>query len=304
MLRKNYFLFVPGVMLLCLLSACGAISATGSSPTPTPTPKSAKDLVQSSIAVMSSLKTDHVVSNATSQTTASTATSNTTIKITGDEVLPGQGSYNYTQTATAGSTSLDTSFAELVTGNKLYLQNKLGKWYVLDSSATGVQNLLSSNSGSSASSVLKLTQNATYTDHGVTTLNGAKLRHLTVVLDKNALSDRIKTQIVNTLGASGLTISSQEETTLTNGIQLSDQSMELWIDDATSYLYRSTLNYKVSLDLSALSGTPTTSTSGSSATALIITSAATTDYSAFNKPVTLKAPADAISATNITDPFK
>ena len=100
----------------------------------------------------------------------------------GDEKLPGQVVVHLT--THVGTTGQSITLAEIVLNNNLYIQNTKGQWYVIDarklSDTTGLPT--SGNNASTVTNVLALAQKATLTDHGIVTLNGQKLRRLTVVL--------------------------------------------------------------------------------------------------------------------------
>src|SRR3984893_7104386 len=144
-MRKKYTF--PGLLImvsvLLLVSACGGSSVT------------AGQLLTNSANAMKQIKSLHLDMNATesfsisglpssSSTSSIPSNLNITLKASGDEVLPDQTSLKLT---TSGVGKF--SFAEIVKGNQLYIQNAQGQWYVIDKSkldsTTNSVNILVSN---------------------------------------------------------------------------------------------------------------------------------------------------------------
>src|SRR5579859_5400781 len=126
-MRKKYTL--PGLLMLVgvllLVSACGGSSVT------------AGQLLTNSANAMKQVKSLHMdmtmsVNAAMSGLQNNSSTSlfpgntNVTVKASGDEVMPDQSSLNLSASAPG-----KFSFAEIVKGNKLYMQNAQGQWYVI-----------------------------------------------------------------------------------------------------------------------------------------------------------------------------
>ena len=300
---RNLFLSL-GIVLL-FVSACGSITGTsGSSQT-------AIQVLQKSATAMKGLKTVHFDMNlgetlnmgsSTSSSTSSTTPShfNITVKANGDEVLPNQVSLQLTTALNAGSSS-NIKFAETVTGGKVYIQNSKGQWFVLSDNQfkTSGTNPFAGTDISGYNNLLTLAQKATFVDHGDQTLNGVSLRHITVTLGKNTLSD-----LLNATGALNKLSAQQQQTMqkMLNNIQLQNAGLDLWIDENTDYVHQMEIKFTMNINTASLV-TPTTSSSSTPSnisTAIDIT----IDYSKFNAPITIKAPANATPTNNILSAFE
>jgi len=282
---KMRSVFLSLVIVLLFVSACSSlIGAPGSSQT-------ALQILQKSSDAMKGLKTVHfdmkLGESLKMNTSASTMPSNYTVnvKATGDEVLPNQISLQLTTAANIGS-SLNIKFAETVTGGKVYIQNTKGQWFVLDESQfkTAGTNPFAGTDVSGYNTLLDLAQKATFVDHGDQTLNGESLRHISVTLGKNTLSD-----LLNATGALNKLSTQQQQDVnkLLSGIQLQNASLELWVDENTYYVHQMEIKFSMNINMGALV-TPTTSSSSASSnisTAIDIT----INYSKFNAPITIKA---------------
>jgi len=297
---KMRSVFLSLVIVLLFVSACSSlIGAPGSSQT-------ALQILQKSSDAMKGLKTVHfdmkLGESLKMNTSASTMPSNYTVnvKATGDEVLPNQISLQLTTAANIGS-SLNIKFAETVTGGKVYIQNTKGQWFVLDESQfkTAGTNPFAGTDVSGYNTLLDLAQKATFVDHGDQTLNGESLRHISVTLGKNTLSD-----LLNATGALNKLSTQQQQDVnkLLSGIQLQNASLELWVDENTYYVHQMEIKFSMNINMGALV-TPTTSSSSASSnisTAIDIT----INYSKFNAPITIKAPANATPTNNILSAFE
>jgi hypothetical protein len=296
--KKYIVLFVSLGTLLLLISACsqpitGPGSGTGSSLTPL-------QVLQKSANTMQQLKSAHVemqsadslqAANATTTTgTPATSTStpttfSLTIKGSGDEALPDQEQLSLT-------VNQNTHLSEIVQGNKVYVQNAQGQWYVLDKSAfQGIIGNPFSGINVDQNSLLALIQNSQITDHGTQALNGQNLRHITAILNKEGLRQLLNDnpQLAGNLGQ-------QNIDTILNNTKSFVSSVDVWIDETQFYVHRSELKLNLTADTSGLNGTPSTSSSlPSSITANIDT---TIDLSKFNVPVTITPPTNAISTNN------
>lgn len=278
-------------MLLLLMAAC-SIPGIGAN-------KSTLTLLQSSDSAMKQLKTAHVVMNMTSTSSLNAGSSTQTIvkmKLNGDVALPDQSSTQLTLSTTAGSRSIpDINVSMIMAGQKLYIQNSQGKWYLLDNTlfkgSSG--NPFAGSDVTGYNKLLALAQKATVTDRGTETLNGASLHHVAVTFGKESLADLLK--------ATGQNLPSSQQADLDQlmrNINVSKLTLDLWIDDATSYVHRMELKMAVTINGIAA---PTT---GSSGTGITSDSDIVIDYSKFNEPVTITAPADATPSDNLLSIFR
>ena len=300
LLKMRYLLLSLGIVLV-FVSACGSITgAPGSSQT-------AIQVLQKSATAMKGLKTVHFGMNLGETLNLGTSTSSSTtpshytvnVKANGDEVLPNQVSLQLTTATNAGSSS-NIKFAETVTGGKVYIQNSKGQWFVLSNSQfnSGGINPFAGTDISGYNNLLTLAQKATFVDHGDQTLNGVSLRHITVTLGKNTLSD-----LLNATGALNKLSTQQQQSMhkMLNSIQLQNATLELWIDESTYYVHQMEIKFNMNINTSGLV-TPTTSSSSTPSnisTAIDIT----IDYSKFNAPITIKAPANATPTNSILSVF-
>ncbi len=297
---KMRYLFLSLVIVLLFVSACSSlIGAPGSSQT-------ALQILQKSSNAMKGLKTVHFDMNAGEtlklSTSPSTTPNNSTVnvKASGDEVMPNQVSLQLT-TGLNGSISSNFKLAETITGGKVYIQNTKGQWFVLDESqfkAAG-SNPFAGTDISGYNTLLDLAQKATFVDHGDQALNGVSLRHITVTLGNNTLSDLLKaTGALNKLSAQ----QQQDVNKLLSNIKLQNASLDLWVDESTYYVHQMEIKFTMNINTSAfVTPTPGSSSAPSNiSTALDIT----INYSNFNAPITIKAPANATPTNNIITVFQ
>lgn len=303
-MRKKYTF--PGlfilVAVLLLLSACGGSSVT------------AGQLLTNSASAMKQVKSLHLdmtmsLNVAVSGLPTGTSTSsipgniNATASVSGDEVLPDQTSLKLNASGNAGASRAGKfSFAEVVKGNQLYIQNAQGQWYVMDKSQLGsssdsTSNLLSNSSVPDFSKLLDLLQkDVTVVDHGDETLNGASLRHITINLDKTGLLKVIQ----DTSQFKQLPASSQQSVNqvLNSSLSTFNASLDFWFDESTSYIHRMELKLNAAADLSKLSATASNSSPTTSGT-VSLKADIVLDLSKFNDPsIKITAPANAIPADN------
>jgi hypothetical protein len=293
-MRKKYTL--PGLLImvavLLLVSACGGSSVT------------AGQLLTNSANAMKQIKSLHLdmtanesfsISGLPSSSSTSSTPSNESITInaSGDEVLPDQTSLKLT---TSGIGKF--SFAEIVKGNQLYLQNAQGQWYVMDKSTlagstSSISSLLSNASVPDFNKLLNLVQkDVTVADHGDETLNGASLRHITVTLDKNGLA-KLLTSTDQLKGVAGQSIN-----TMLNSLSNFSASLDFWFDESTSYIHRFEMKFNMALDLSKFTS-PTTSTTTGTPSGISIKADIAVDLSRFNdSSIKITAPANAIQTDN------
>jgi hypothetical protein len=290
-IQKKFFLMcIPLVLLVLLISACSPSGGTGGSNL------TVLQVLQNSAKAMQQLKSAHIDFSLTGTAQASaTATSssasgvNFSVKGYGDEALPGKQSLHVT-------TAQGTNLAEIVLGNKVYIQNAKGQWYVLDkSSLQGVTtNPFSGIDLSNINDILALAQHARLTDHGDQDLNGQSLRHITIALDKQGLQ-----QLLTQNGQLASVIGQQAVNAIINGTQGFSSTLDLWIDETHFYVHRSELKLNVSANLGAVTnGGTATATTGTASATVSTTLDSIVDLSKFNQPVNITAPANAIPTNN------
>lgn len=303
-MQKKYSLTILALAFIALLiSACsqptipGGGSGTGSGGTSSLTPL---QVLQNSANAMKQLKSAHVQLQSTNniQTTASSGTPSTssasptpttinaTLTGSGDEALPDEEQLKLTINQNA-------NVAEIVQGDKVYVQNTQGQWYVLDKSAfQGIVGNPFSGVNIDQNSLLGLIQHTQITDHGSQSLNGQNLRHITAVLDKEGLRQLLQNnpQLQGSFGQQNI------DTLLTNTKSF-QSSVDVWIDETQFYVHRTELKLKIIADTSAVAGTPA---AGITLPSGVITDLDTTvDLSKFNVPVTITPPTN---ATPTNDP--
>jgi hypothetical protein len=283
---------------LLIISACGPGSTGTSNQTPA-------QVLQNSSNAMKQLKTVHVEMKVTSHieaigltpTHGSTTPTNITFNInaTGDEVLPDQASLKLT---IGGFSGVNLSLAEILKGDKVYIQNSKGQWYVIDKSViTGnnaTSNPLSGASVPDFKKLLDIGQHAQLTDHGDQSLNGETLRNVTVTLDKNGLKQLLQ----NTGQLNSLTgANSQMFDQFMNSTKNFQATLDFWTDESTSYVHRIEMKFNLNLDMSSFVTPGTTNSNTPSAIKLAFDT--TIDLTRFNDTsITVTAPANAIPTDN------
>jgi len=250
--NKGRYLFLLLAAVMLFLSACSTSIGGNGGSLLTPL-----QVLQNSAKSMQQLKSAHfqMTTNGNVQTGASqssttpttatpTPTNNISLNLTGsgDENLPDQESLNLTVNSAI-------NIAEIVQGNKVYIQNTQGQLYVMDKSALNglAGNPFSGINLLDLTNLLGLAQGAKLTDHGDETLNGQSLRHITVTLDKNGFRQLISSnqQLQNLLGQQNIDALLSSARTLTS-------SLDLWIDETQFYLHRIEIKFNLNADLSGL----------------------------------------------------
>lgn len=296
-IHKGRYIFglLLTVAVLLIVSACGPGSTGSSGQTPA-------QILQNSSHAMKQLKTIHVDMKMTANagaigltpTPGSTTPTNITFNInaTGDEVLPDQVSLKLT---VSGFSALNLSLAEVLKGDKVYIQNSKGQWYIIDKSKIigSNSNPLSSASVPDFSKLLDLGQHAQITDHGDQSLSRETLRHITVTLDK----DGLKQLLESTGQLNSLTGTNQQRfEQFMNSIKNFEAILDFWIDETTSYVHRVEMKFNLNLDTSSFVTPGTTSNAPSAITLAFDT---TIDLSKFNDTsIIVTAPANAIPTDN------
>ena len=298
MLKKSSLFLVLACMVL-LISACGAQgggSAAGNTPVASLTPA---QLLQKTTTTMSQLKSVSFTMKSGGNTTmpsftgsgGNSQTISTTTKANG-VLVPPHDTKLQLSTAIPGQT---LSFAEVIKGQKVYIQNQKGQWYVMDKSASGAS---FTNSNVTDYNKLLLLKDVKVTDDGNTTLNGTSVRHLTLTFTKNALNDLMNdTGTLNNLPAS----QKQQMSKVFQNMTMKNTVLDVWIDNATAYLHRFQLQFDLDMDMSK-SVTPIPGNSASSSN-IEVTQNTVIDYSKFNDPVTIAAPGNATPASSMQQIF-
>lgn len=292
--RKKYSMLFVALLagMLLLMSACGQASGGSSSLSPA-------EVVQKSIDVMKNVKSAHMVVQSNDSLSASqTGTSGSTgmtlsLKGTGDAQLPDE-QFSLTVNPT------NVSMAEIVKGDKVYIQNTQGQWYVVDKSvfenAGGTTNPFAGYSFNE-SDLLGLLAHVQIHDNGDETLNGVGVRHITATLDKNGLQ-----QLLQSYPQAKSLLGNVDLNEVLNRAKNFKSTLDVYIDNTQYYLDRTELKINLTADVTGLTLTPTPST-GASATATPTSATVNVDnivdLSNFNKPVTITAPAN---ATPTSDP--
>lgn len=286
--KKVPILVLVTVGLVMLMSACSQTTSTSSTPSSTPSSLSVGQVLQKSADAMKKLKSSHINLQTTTSvqanggtTTGANATQNVNLQVKGDgdQQLPDQEQLNLTL-------NNKTNVSEILQGNKVYIKNSQGKWYVLDKNALqGTTGNLFSGLTVDPNSLLGLLQDIKLTDHGTQSLNGTNLRHITAQLDKKAFE-----QLLNSDPQLKSTFGQQNIDTVLNSTKSFLTTADVWIDETDFYVHRSELKVNLAADTKAVgNGAPT---SVKTALDLIL------DLSKFNQPVTITPPTNATPTNN------
>ncbi|HJT58696.1 MAG TPA: LppX_LprAFG lipoprotein [Ktedonobacteraceae bacterium] len=270
-------------VMLLIVSACSAPGASGSNGNSS---LPVLQVLQNSANAMQKLKSVHfdTTANASFQGTSSSSPGAITVnlKANGDEQAPNEQAH----------LSLNNMFnlSEIVTADKVYVQNTQGQWYVLDKSALkgSAGNLFNGSNIFNINTLMSVLEQVQLTDHGDQNLNGQSLRHITATLDKNALQQILTTdsQLSNAIGK-------QNVDKILNATKSLKATLDVWIDETNFYLHRAELKVNVNADLSSL-GTPNTKSGITLPSNATVTLDVLADLSKFNQPVTITPPTNAI----------
>ncbi len=267
---KKYISLMGMLALLFVLAACSVPGLASTPPTPAQT-------LQNSAQAMSKLSSVHIDLQAGLSLQSSSSNGGMTFNLTGhgDAAQSGDASVQIS----LGSNPL---LAVISKGQTVYVQFKNGTWYsaTKDQIKNTAQNFFSQSLATRLEQIMTLAQNAKLTDHGQESLNGTSLDHITAVLDQQTL------QALNSQLSGLIPVGNQ------NGQnQISQASLDLWIDQSTSYVHQAILNLTAQVNAQALqhlTGQSTGSTSGT----LPVTVKAQINLSNFNQPVNIQAPAN------------
>lgn len=267
---KKYISLVGMLALLFVLAACSVPGIAGTSPSPAQT-------LQNSAQAMSKLSAVHIDLQAGLSLQSSTSNGGMTFN------LAGQG-----DATKAGDASVQLSLGQspllgvISKGQTVYVQLRKGTWYSVSRSqiTDATQNFFSQSLVTRLEQLMAVAQNAKLTDHGPESLNGTQLDHITAVLDQQTLQ-QLNTQLSAMIPAKAQ-----------NGQnQITQASLDLWIDQSTSYVHQAILNLTAQVDAQAvqhLTGQSTGSTSGT----LPATLKAQLNFGKFNQPINIQAPAN------------
>ena len=318
--KKHSLLLVALATVLLLISACSPIGGGSGGSNLT-----VLQLLQNSSKAMSQLKSTHIdlkangsgqaiTTNATSTptsttgtgtpTTTTTAVNNVTFNLigSGDEALPNVEAMQFDVSQNGATTTPTTSHLEqIVQGDKVYIKNTKGQWYVLDKSVLKgyVDNPFSGVKSPDLTELIGLLEHTQITDNGIQSLNGQNLRHITIAMDKEALKQFLSNnqQLIDILGQQNLNAVIDNTKTFSS-------TVDLWIDEATAYVHRTELKFNLGVNTGTLSQsiTPTVTT-------VIVPANVTTkfdsivDLSKFNESVTVTTPTGAIPTNDPTTVF-
>ncbi len=285
-----------GVILIFSLSACGTTSSvkslTSSSPSGSPSSlsqsgssKSPAEVLRESVVAMKQLQSTHftlstsTISTVTSSSSSTPEVTTTTTNADGDIVLPDQNSLETTLFFQDGKTYQVAKIGQVVKPGQAYIQTSKGIWYAFSGEPVKYvhpwpviddMNILVT--------VLPLVQDTNFADYGIENLQGQNLRHITVTLGTN---------VYNTLyGQLGLG-------TQPSWSKLEDGILDVWIDEATSYIHHMALEFKTLMDKTTTKnqvGAPSGTTETTEDLAM--------DFSQFNQIAAIRPPANAIPTTD------
>jgi hypothetical protein len=240
-------------------------------------PRTPQKLLADSQSAMNNLSSEHVVmtmvmksdkqksgSNAGTQNGPTNMNMNLNVKYEGDIKKHDQYSLKFKEDVQVLTFDQQQNLSEVISGDKLYVQNKLGKWFVIANGANDAKALVETSTFADAS----MTGNIT--DKGLDTVNGKKLRHITSTINSSTAA-----QFAQGIGSSGI-----------QGSKVSNMMLDVWIDETTNYVYRELITYTMSGTVSGLTFNLDTTMQ--------------LDVSNFNRPVTITIPANAIPATSLS----
>jgi LppX/LprAFG-like lipoprotein len=302
--KGSIFLGLALAAALLVVSACSSSVSIGAGGSPTSSSLTPLQVLQNSAKAMQKLNSVHFVTtsngsfqanNAGTPTTAATPVTNNSsvnIKASGDAVLPNQEKSQITL-------NQSINLAEVVTADKVYIQNTKGQWYVLDKStlqAYANGNPFAGVNLPDMKDWMALLQHIQLRDHGTEALNGQNLRHITATLDKDSLR-----QLLTSNGQMNSAFGKQNIDSVLNSAKSLIATLDVWIDESTFYVHRTELKFNLNADLSSLrgaSGTPTATATVTVPSNVTTTLDSIVDLSKFNEPVTITPPANAIPTDN------
>jgi pectate lyase len=194
-------------------------------------------------------------------------------------------------TVTTQGTTIPLSLAMISVDQKIYIQNtkKPATWYIM-SDEQGKDFLGSVGSlGKTKSTLLDVATDSDVTDHGTDTLNGKKLRHLTITVSND--KKELKQAFLKEVGGDfeKLTPEQLDSVTLQNG------TADYWIDETTMYIYQQEIHYTAQYHVDGSGAITLGSYNVTKDESTKLT------FSKFDVPVTIKAPENAQPLNNILD---
>lgn len=264
------------VALLFVLTACAAPGLAGSPPTPAQT-------LQQSAQTMSKLKSVHFAISQTTLTVQSGSSTTNGISFN----VSGQG-----DVASPDGVSLSLALGQnplisvVSLNGTAYVQVMGGTWYSTSTSQLkdSLQKALAQNPTKGVGQVMTILQNAKLTDHGQVSLDGTSLDHITATLDQQTLRE-LNTQLGGLLPAN--------EQGAQNSI--TQATLDFWIDQSTGYVHQLTFDITAQVDGGALQ--QYTHLNVGKETPLTVELKSQINFSKFNQPVTIYAPAKSVPAS-------
>jgi pectate lyase len=272
-------------MLLVLTTACSLSKVQTATPTPTPDPKTPLTILKESQKKMNALQSLAVNGTYASQSSSTTSgDTDTQMKLSGQmSKSPVSLSLHIDATVTTHGTAIPLSLALIAVDQKGYLQNtkRPESWYLLtDQQGKSLLGGGIGSLGTTQSNLLDVATDSDVIDHGIETVNGKQLRHLTIVATDT--NKALKKAFLESTGDFKDLTPEQLDS-----IQLQTGTMDYWIDETTMYTYqqanRYIAQYHVDGNNAVTPGTPN----------LTKDQTMTLMYSSFNIPVSIKAPENA-----------
>lgn len=258
------------IALLFILVACSAPGVGSGATTPAQT-------LANSATAMNKLSSVHFALQTNLSTQGNGGATGITYAVTGqgDAAKPDQVAVNLS----AGSPLLSL----VSSGQKVYVRVKDGSWYSADKSQIqdAEQNFFSQSLAQRLGQVMNSLQNARLTDHGLETVNGQSLDHITATLDAQTL--KMLSSELNGLAPS------QDQS---GQNQIKQATLDVWIDQATSYVHLAKLNLLTQVDASGLEHFSGQKTNASGILPIAVNAQVT--FSKFNQSVTIQPPANSI----------
>jgi hypothetical protein len=261
------------LFLTLLFAACGSTGGIGlqSAPTPTPVPRTPQKLLADSQDTMNKLSTEHLMMTMSMKSqggnTGGTSGLNMNVSYEGDAKKPHQLSVKNIIDMQIGTMEQKQNLAEVVDGSNLYVQNKLGKWFVIANGAASTKSAVDN------SKFYQLAMQGKITDKGHEMMDGVQVRHITSVID-NTTSNSL----------SSLFGSASK---LTNGAGIKNVTVDFWVDENTNYMHKLAVSFAMTIS--------------SSGTTMTLDANVQANVSNFNRPVTITVPANAVPAASVTE---
>lgn len=289
-------------LLVCAItlffSACAADAPsgnTGKKDQPS-IPKSSytlQQVLQKSSDAMKKLQAAHIELSSESNNQMSNGKTASILKGSGDEVQPDQQQFKLT----LNSFEQTIPIAEVIKGDKVYIQNPEKKWFV---TSTRTYASMAANPFAGVTfdpqDLLPVLSQITVQDHDLEAVDGQNMRHITATMNKDALKQVLtgSTQLQKIQGQQYLLALLDSATSI-------QASMDVWIDETNFYMHRAQLKIKLQTGTHASTPTSTDTTAptpGANTTITAMDINTTLNWSKFNQPVTITAPTDATPVDN------